>query len=86
MRRFYGYLVASAVFWAIAAYTLWGVVNSLRSFCNRQEAESGLAAECLAPAAVVFTAMFAILLLIDLVRLGIMFSLSRNARHSNLSA
>ena len=85
MKRFYAYLAASIVFWAMTSYVLWGVLDSFRNFCGRQEAESGLAAECLAPAAVVFTAMFGVLLLIDLVRLGLMFSVSRNANNPNAS-
>ena len=80
MKNFYTYLLISGIFWGIATYALVSELEHTKKFCNRTESESGLAAECFAPAAVIYTAIFAVLFVLDLSRIWLMHSTSRKTK------
>ena len=75
--RFRTYVVISMIFWGLAAFILSSVLESHRRFCDKTEGASGLAAECFAPAALIYTLLFAGLLLLDLIRLTLTFMADR---------
>jgi hypothetical protein len=62
------FTIASIVLWLLLGFALWAMLETFESGCKLQEARSGLWAECFAPAAVVFNAIFSVIFLVDVVR------------------
>jgi hypothetical protein len=69
IRRRSVFIVASIMLWGMMGLILWGLLDTLEFGCKLQERQSGLWAECFAPAALIFTAAFALLFTIDSIRL-----------------
>ena len=63
------FIVASLITWALLGLTGWGLFQHLETSCKRQEQHSGLWAECYAPAALIYAALFALVLVFDLIRI-----------------
>jgi len=62
------YIATSVVFWLLTAAVYWAVLETLASGCELQEKDSGLSAECFAPAGVFFSLAFLVLLVVDVFR------------------
>lgn len=63
------FILASTLLWALMGLTLWGLLHTLEIGCKLQEQRSGLWAECFAPAGLIFMTAFALLFIVDLIRL-----------------
>jgi hypothetical protein len=62
------YISISLVVWALLGLTLWGMISTLEFGCQLRERDSGLAAECIAPALLLFSGAFLLIFIIDIVR------------------
>ncbi len=68
IRRRWIFVLSSVLMWALMGFTFWGLLGTLQMGCQLQERNSGLWAECFAPAGLIYTLLFGALFLIDLVR------------------
>ncbi len=68
-RRRSVFIIASILLWGLMGLTLWGLLRTLELGCKLQEQNSGLWAECFAPAGLIFVAAFVLLFAVDLIRL-----------------
>lgn len=74
------YIAASVLFWLLTGTVFWWFLETLKTGCQIQERESGLAAECFAPAGLVFSLAFVVLLLVDVIRIVLAFSMRRSSK------
>jgi TRAP-type C4-dicarboxylate transport system permease small subunit len=71
------FIVASLITLSLLGLTGWGMLQNLEASCKRQEQHSGLWAECIAPAALIFSALFALMFIIDLIRIALVLWASK---------
>ena len=76
------FLAISFLVWALLGGTLWELLSTLEFGCKLQERDSGLWAECFAPAAIVFMAAFAVIFVVDLVQIVLAFRQMRKVESS----
>jgi len=71
------YIGASVAFWLLTGTVFWWFLQTLKAGCQLQERDSGLWAECFAPAGLVFSLAFLILLAVDVLRTILAFRMRR---------
>ncbi len=72
------YIGVSVVFWMLAGAVFWSFLDTLKFGCQLQERDSGLWAECFAPAALIFSLAFLLLFAVDVVRTIFAFRMKRD--------
>lgn len=77
------YIAASILFWLLAGAVFWSFLETLKTGCQLQERDSGLWAECFAPAGLVFSLAFLALLIVDVIRTVLAFSMRRACEPRN---
>jgi hypothetical protein len=56
--------------WSLLGAILWGLLKTLEAQCKLQERQSGLWAECFAPAGLIFSGMFTLVFFVDVIRIA----------------
>jgi hypothetical protein len=76
-RRQMSFVLTSVLMWVLLGETLWSLLNTLEASCRLHESRSGLWAECIAPAALILSALFALMFIVDLIRIALVLWASK---------
>src|SRR3569832_1166248 len=78
VRRRNIYLAKSILFWLLTGTVFWWFLDTVKAGCELRWRDSGLWAECFAPAGLIYGLAFLLLLAVDVLRTILAFRMRRD--------